>query len=61
MGEQPTEPMPEDVREAFRDTIRLYVDGPWGGGYFGNVSGPDRVNHLIVQRECTRVCWAPNS
>ncbi len=29
-----------------------------GDGYFGNVSGPDRVNHLIVQRECTSVCWA---
>jgi hypothetical protein len=26
MGEQPTEPMPDDVREAFRDAIRLYVD-----------------------------------
>ena len=32
-----------------------------GGGYFGSVSDPARVNQLIGQRECTSVCWASDS
>ena len=32
-----------------------------GGGYIGSVSDPARVNQLIVQRECTSVCWASDS
>jgi hypothetical protein len=31
MVEQPSEPMPEDVREAFRGAIRLYADWKFGG------------------------------
>jgi hypothetical protein len=31
MVEQPDEPLPEDVRAAFREAIRLYADWKFGG------------------------------
>ena len=49
------------VRSMIACTFRKYLDfkvsGP-GGRLLWKRFRPDRVNHLIVQRECTSVCWA---
>jgi hypothetical protein len=54
-GDRPKTAIPQVIRKY----LDFKVSGP-GERLLWKHFRPDRVNHLIVQRECTSVCWVPD-